>query len=405
MPTPQPQPPQQNQGQLTPSRFELPDGENYLTSTPDGGWNIADYSDAFDPVQFNDPSNYNGNLDQEHPFNFNWHSNQENAEPEPRVLDQEGQRQLYADPERVLGAQARDRDQQIIQGEEQNRQYDEWEREARERERVQRERRGRALREIQTVQLERERRDRERERDNEVDLSSTSPIANMPRGIPGSGPGGRKRTVASRQTSADNVGAISPPPAKRSKTSNTTSTSQQSLHNSNNDPADDLFGTPPPAEDEVDLVNVNDDEDYEAQKEKRKQEEAKRLREEEAAKPVKLAKQQCVICLDQPTGLVVTHCGMFLSFPALSRPSSPRQRAPLTIPSLPLFPSLSDDHSGEEEKLIVVKQATCSAGNACTAPSTPRTQWGTDTARFVDLKLRHRRGMGKCRREGTFLCR
>lgn len=332
LPTPQPQPPQQNQGQLTPTRFELPDGENYLTSTPDGGWNIADYSDAFDPGQFNDPSNYNGNLDQEDPFNFNWRSNQDNAELEPRVLDQEGQRQLYQDP----NTQARDREEQILQGEQQNRQYDEWEREARESERVQQERRGRALRQIRRVQLERERRERE----DEVDLTRTSisSIPNMPRGIPGSGPAGRKRTAARAQSSEGNDGgAISPPSTKRTKTNNSSSSQQQSRNNSNNNDAhDDLFGTPSAAEDEVDLVGVENDEDYEAQKEKRKQEEAKRLREEEAAKPVKLAKQQCVICLDHPTGLVVTHCGMFLSYLHLFRPFLPAPEGPPNHP-LPSF--------------------------------------------------------------------
>lgn len=331
LPTPQPpQPPQPQQGQaqghLTPSRFDLPDGENYLTSTPDGGWNISDYSDAFDPSTFNDPSNYNGNFDQEDPFNFNWHSNQDNTEPEPRVLDQEGQRQLYQDLERALGAQARD---QISQAEEQNRQYDEWERE-----RVQRERRGRALREVAGTQ-------QERARDNEGNLAHISPIAieNMPRETPNSGPEGRKRTAARAQSSEVNDGgAISPPPSKRSKI-NATSTSQQQSRNSDADRSlqDDLFGTPPPAEDEVDLVNVENDEDYEQQKEKRKVEELKRQREEEAARPVKLASQQCVICLDQPTGLVVTHCG------TSSRRRDPSSLSPSAVHSgccslsLPIF--------------------------------------------------------------------
>lgn len=162
------------------------------------------------------------------------------------------------------------------------------------------------------MQPERQRRDRVG--DNEGDLTDISPIAiaNMPRGIPGSGPGGRKRTAAGEVQSSEGTvgGAISPPPAKRTKTSDSNNTLiSQSRNNSNNDAQDDLFGTPPAAENEVDLVGVENDEDYELQKEKRKAEEAKRLREEEAAKPVKLARQQCVICLDQPTELVVTHCG------------------------------------------------------------------------------------------------
>lgn len=189
---------------------------------------------------------------------------------------------------------------------------------------------------LETERRERERgRERERERDNEVDLTDTSPIANMPRGIPGSGPGGRKRTAGRAQSSEGNDGgAISPPPAKRSKT-NATSTSQQQSRNNDADRSleDDLFVTPPLAEDEVDLVNVNDDEDYEAQKEKRKAEELKRQREEEAARPLKLAKQQCVICLDQPTGLVVTHCGKHPSI-LLFHPTIPFPSFPLALPVL-----------------------------------------------------------------------
>lgn len=75
---------------------------------------------------------------------------------------------------------------------------------------------------------------------------------------------------------------------------------------------DDLFGSQAlDKEDEVDLVGVDDDEDYEKQKARRKEEEVLRKRKEEQEKPVKLAQQQCVICLDQPEGLTVTHCGMF----------------------------------------------------------------------------------------------
>lgn len=62
----------------------------------------------------------------------------------------------------------------------------------------------------------------------------------------------------------------------------------------------------------VDLVDIDDDEKYEDFKAKRQAELIKQQQLEEASKPVKLAEFQCIICMDNPTDLTVTHCGMYL---------------------------------------------------------------------------------------------
>lgn len=62
----------------------------------------------------------------------------------------------------------------------------------------------------------------------------------------------------------------------------------------------------------VDLTDVDKYESYEMQKKREQREkdalEAQMAREE-AERPTRLADIECVICLDNPTDLVVTHCG------------------------------------------------------------------------------------------------
>jgi hypothetical protein len=62
---------------------------------------------------------------------------------------------------------------------------------------------------------------------------------------------------------------------------------------------------------EVDLVDVEDEEDYAKFTSQRQADMIKQQQKEEAEKPAKLATTQCVICLDQPEDLAVTHCGTF----------------------------------------------------------------------------------------------
>ena len=70
----------------------------------------------------------------------------------------------------------------------------------------------------------------------------------------------------------------------------------------------------PPAgtADVVDLVDVEDETQYEAFKAKQQAELIKQQAQDEAKKPIKLAEFQCIICMDNPTDLTVTHCGMFM---------------------------------------------------------------------------------------------
>lgn len=125
------------------------------------------------------------------------------------------------------------------------------------------------------------------------------------RAVPASGAGATNggatasRNMHSRSPSYNNE--ISPPPAKRKKTAQSDREDGE---------LNDLFGSPgKDGEDEVDLVGVDDDEEYERRMKERREEEVKAKRKEEQEKPVRLAQQQCVICLDQPEGLTVTHCG------------------------------------------------------------------------------------------------
>ncbi|KAN0098483.1 hypothetical protein V8E51_014146 [Hyaloscypha variabilis] len=59
----------------------------------------------------------------------------------------------------------------------------------------------------------------------------------------------------------------------------------------------------------VDLVDVNDDKQYEALRAKEQAELIKAQNEAEANKPVRLAAFECIICMSNPTDLTVTHCG------------------------------------------------------------------------------------------------
>ncbi|OBT63408.1 hypothetical protein VE03_07184 [Pseudogymnoascus sp. 23342-1-I1] len=65
---------------------------------------------------------------------------------------------------------------------------------------------------------------------------------------------------------------------------------------------------------ELDLIDAEDDTSYAEVMRKRQEDLIKQQRQAELDKPQKLATTQCVICLDQPDDLVITHCGhMFCS--------------------------------------------------------------------------------------------
>ncbi|KAL5350867.1 hypothetical protein ACLOAV_004438 [Pseudogymnoascus australis] len=65
---------------------------------------------------------------------------------------------------------------------------------------------------------------------------------------------------------------------------------------------------------ELDLIDAEDDTSYAEVMRKRQEDLIKQQRQAELDKPQKLATTQCVICLDQPEELTITHCGhMFCS--------------------------------------------------------------------------------------------
>lgn len=67
---------------------------------------------------------------------------------------------------------------------------------------------------------------------------------------------------------------------------------------------------------ELDLIDAEDDTSYAEVMRKRQEDLIKQQRQAELDKPLKLATTQCVICLDQPEELAITHCGKLL-FPIL----------------------------------------------------------------------------------------
>jgi hypothetical protein len=68
--------------------------------------------------------------------------------------------------------------------------------------------------------------------------------------------------------------------------------------------------SPSPQFEEVDMTEVDNDEKHEEFRRKQQEDLIKKQNQERADKPVKLADFQCIICLDNPTDLTVTHCGM-----------------------------------------------------------------------------------------------
>lgn len=61
----------------------------------------------------------------------------------------------------------------------------------------------------------------------------------------------------------------------------------------------------------VDLVDLDDDTKYEDFANKRQEELIKQQNKDESSRPVKLAEFQCIVCMDNPTDLTVTHCGKY----------------------------------------------------------------------------------------------
>lgn len=65
---------------------------------------------------------------------------------------------------------------------------------------------------------------------------------------------------------------------------------------------------------ELDMVEIDNDRKLEDFRKKQQAELISQQNREKADKPVKLTDFQCIICLDSPTDLTVTHCGKFFRF-------------------------------------------------------------------------------------------
>lgn len=75
--------------------------------------------------------------------------------------------------------------------------------------------------------------------------------------------------------------------------------------------------------DVIDLVDIEDGMQYKEFQAKQKAEAIKQQNLHEATRPVKLAEFQCIICMDNPTDLTVTHCGKYHRSGCLTIPNMP----------------------------------------------------------------------------------
>lgn len=93
----------------------------------------------------------------------------------------------------------------------------------------------------------------------------------------------------------------------------------------------------------VDLVDLDPDTKYEDFKKAEQERMIKQQQQEEANRPVKLAEFQCIVCMDNPTDLTVTHCGMFVPVQS-RRPFQPQGTTRFLAQELRIA-RISGDHS------------------------------------------------------------
>ena len=100
-----------------------------------------------------------------------------------------------------------------------------------------------------------------------------------------------------------------PPKRKRS----TQITSSRKVARTTNSPSRSRPSVPPKDEpvEIVDLADIENEQQYLELQAKKAAELSKKQALDEATKPVKLAHFNCIICMDQPTDLTVTHCGTY----------------------------------------------------------------------------------------------
>ncbi|PQE28482.1 e3 ubiquitin- ligase complex slx8-rfp subunit slx8 protein [Rutstroemia sp. NJR-2017a BBW] len=115
-----------------------------------------------------------------------------------------------------------------------------------------------------------------------------------------------------RRSSIVDLTESSPPmPANKRKAETATSTRPPKISRTNSRTPKPVSAQLKPAEDVevVDLAENDNLQEYETAQAKRQEDLIKQQNQEEATKPLKLVEFQCIICMDNPTDLTVTHCG------------------------------------------------------------------------------------------------
>ncbi|KAF7900056.1 hypothetical protein EAF00_004392 [Botryotinia globosa] len=161
-----------------------------------------------------------------------------------------------------------------------------------------------------------------------VDLTESSPAM-----VP---PPERRRALSGTSLRPATLTRPKSPKRRKPVLSKSTSAKRRKLSPSETKPEEDV--------EVVDLAENSNLEEYEAAKAKRQEDLIKQQNQDEATKPVKLVEFQCIICMDNPTDLTVTHCGHLFCSECLhsalhagnnGRKSCPVCRTSISTTSLP----------------------------------------------------------------------
>jgi hypothetical protein len=119
------------------------------------------------------------------------------------------------------------------------------------------------------------------------------------------------RTNSRRSSIVDLTESSPPMPSNKRKAETATSTRPPKIARTDSRTPKPVSAQSIPTEnvEVVDLAENDNLQEYEAAKAKRQEDLIKQQNQEEATKPLKLVEFQCIICMDNPTDLTVTHCG------------------------------------------------------------------------------------------------
>jgi hypothetical protein len=126
------------------------------------------------------------------------------------------------------------------------------------------------------------------------------------------------RTAARRSSVVDLTSSPTQqaPPKRKRDVAGTSDSRPTKVARTTISPSRSRASVPPKKEADVevvDLAEVESEEQYKDLQAKQAAELSKKQALDEATRPVKLAQFNCIICMDQPTDLTVTHCGMYSS--------------------------------------------------------------------------------------------